>query len=319
MTKLSDILKANGGKKIYSLEIIPPKKGHSIEVLYENIEILLENPPSFINVTYHQREYLFKTLKNGLIEKIPIRKRPGTVSICTAIKYKYNIETIPHLICGGFSKQETEDALIDLHYVGIKNVFAVRGDAVKGASHFTPHPEGHQYASGLVEQIINMNKGIYLEQLVENPLPTDFCVGVAGYPEKHPEAPNLEEDIKFLKQKIDLGAEYVITQMFFDNRKYFEFVEKCRQAGINVPIIPGLKVLTSKKHLTLLPRIFHIDLPQELVQEVNKAKTKQAVKEIGIEWAIHQSKELLKAGVPSLHFFSMGKTDSIKKIIDTLW
>ncbi len=317
--KVVDIIKNNGDKNIYSIEIIPPKKGHSIDYLYKNIEHLLDCPPAFINVTYHQREYLYKTLPNGLIEKIPIRKRPGTVSICTAIKYKYNIETIPHLICGGFSKQETEDALMDLYYVGIKNVFAIRGDAVKGEAGFVPHPEGHRYASELVEQIINMNKGIYLEELVENPEPTDFCVGVAGYPEKHPEAPNLEEDIKFLKKKIDLGAEYVITQMFFDNSKYFNFVEKCREAGINVPIIPGIKVITSKKHLTLLPKIFHIDIPPELVNEIKKAKNREAVKQIGIEWAIHQSKELLQAGVPFLHFFTMGHTGNIKKIIKALF
>jgi len=232
--KVVDIIKNNGKKNIYSIEIIPPKKGQ------------------FINVTYHQREYLYKTLPNGLIEKIPIRKRPGTVSICTAIKYKYNIETIP--------------------------VFAIRGDAVKGEAGFVPHPEGHKYASGLVEQIINMNKGIYLEELVENPKPTDFCVGVAGYPEKHPEAPNLEEDIKFLKKKIELGAEYVITQMFFDNKKYFNFVEKCKKAGINAPIIPGLKVITTKKHLSILPKVFHIDIPPELVNEIKKAKNREAVK-----------------------------------------
>ena len=317
--KVTEIIKQNGNKKIYSIEIIPPKKGHSIEVLYKNIENLLDVPPAFINVTYHQREYLYKTLPNGLIEKIPIRKRPGTVSICTAIKYKYNIETIPHLICGGFSKQETEDALIDLHYVGIKNVFAIRGDAVKGEGDFVPHPEGHKYASELVEQIINMNKGVYLEELVENPKPTDFCVGVAGYPEKHPEAPNLDEDIKYLKKKIDLGAEYVITQMFFDNSKYFEFVKKCRKAGIKAPIIPGLKVLSSKRHLTLLPKIFHIDIPQELVSEIRKAKSKDAVKQIGIEWTITQVKELLNAGVPFIHFFTMGHTRNIKEIIKSIF
>ncbi len=319
MTKIVDIIKQNGDSKLYSIEIIPPKKGHSIEVLYENIENLLDHPPAFINVTYHQREYLYKPLKNGLIEKIPIRKRPGTVSICTAIKYKYNIETIPHLICGGFSKQETEDALIDLHYVGIRNVFAVRGDAIKGEPHFVPHPEGHRYASELVEQIINMNRGIYLEDVVENPQPTNFSVGVAGYPEKHPEAPNLDEDIYYLKKKIDLGAEYIITQMFFDNQKYFDFVRRCREAGINVPIIPGIKVLTSANHLTFLPRTFHIDIPEALVKEVRKARSKEAVRQIGIEWAIAQGRELLRHGIPSLHFFSMGKTGAIKKVVAELF
>ncbi len=317
--KITDIFQQNGSRKLYSIEIIPPKKGHSIEVLYENIEHLLDHPPAFINVTYHQREYLYKTLSNGLIEKIPIRKRPGTVSICTAIKYKYNIETIPHLICGGFSKQETEDALIDLHYVGIKNVFAVRGDAIKGEPHFIPHPEGHRYAIDLVRQIARMNNGVYLEDVVENPRPTDFCIGVAGYPEKHPEAPNLDEDIQFLKQKVEAGAEYIITQMFFDNRKYFDFVERCRAAGIHVPIIPGIKILTSARHLTFLPRAFHIDIPEALVQEVKKQKTKEGVQQVGIEWAIAQGRELLQHGIPSLHFFSMGKTRAIKKVVETLF
>ncbi len=316
--KITDIFKKNGNKRLYSIEIIPPKKGHSIEVLYNNIENLLEHPPAFINVTYHQREYLYKTLSNGLIEKIPIRKRPGTVSICTAIKYKYDIETIPHLICGGFSKQETEDALIDLHYVGIKNVFAVRGDAIKGEPHFIPHPEGHRYAIDLVRQIHNMNKGMYLEDVVENPSPTDFCIGVAGYPEKHPEAPNIDEDIQVLKQKIEAGAEYVITQMFFDNRKYFDFVARCRKAGIEVPIIPGIKILTSKNHLHFLPRVFHIDLPETLVKEVKKQTTREGVRRVGIEWAIAQGKELFRHGIPTLHFFSMGKTAAIKTVIEAI-
>ncbi len=268
----------------------------------------------FIDVTDHREEYVYKKRDHGLLEKVAIRKRPGTVGICAALMNKFHIDTIPHIICGGFSKEETENALIDLQFLGIDNLLALRGDAIKSEGRFNPTPGGHEYATDLISQIQMMNEGHYLNQEVENAFPTNFCIGVAGYPEKHFEAPNPESDLKYLKRKVELGAEYIVTQMFFDNSKYFEFVEKCRNAGINVPIIPGLKPLSTKSQLTILPSIFHIDLPSDLVNEVDTCKDNEAVRQVGIEWAINQSKELKKAGVPCLHFYSMGRSDNIVKI-----
>lgn len=301
-------------RTLFSLEIIPPRKGFGIKNLYDQIDPLMEFKPPFIDVTYHREEYVYKEHAGGLLEKKSIKKRPGTVGICAALQNHYQIDAIPHMICGGFSKEETENALIDLNFLGIDNVLALRGDQIKTESQFVPEPDGNAYASELVEQISAMNHGEYMDEELQNAIPTDFCIGVAGYPEKHFEAPNMAFDLKWLKKKVDLGAEYIVTQMFFDNKAYFDFVDQCRAMGIEVPIIPGLKPVATKSHLTILPKIFKIDLPEDLEKEMVKAKNNDEIKEIGIEWGIHQCKELISKGAPVLHFYSMGKSDAIKRI-----
>jgi methylenetetrahydrofolate reductase (NADPH) len=311
--KVTEHLKKNGKPPI-SFEILPPLKGENIENLFNHLDPLMEFKPPFIDVTYHREEFIYKKRENGLLEKRSTRKRPGTVGICAAIQNRYDVDTVPHIICGGFTKEETENALIDLHFLGINNVLVLRGDPIKTERLFTPEADGHRYASDLLKQVANINRGVYLEEEMDNATPTDFCIGVAGYPEKHFEAPNFKTDLKYLKQKVDMGADYIVTQMFFDNKKYFKFVEDCRAMGINVPIIPGLKPITIQKHLNLLPSFFHIDMPDELVTAVEKCKTKQEVKQVGIEWAIQQSKELVKYGVPCLHYYSMGKSDTVYKV-----
>jgi methylenetetrahydrofolate reductase (NADPH) len=279
----------------------------------------MEFRPKFIDVTYHREEYVFKKMPNGLLEQKSIKKRPGTVSICAAIMHKFHVDTVPHIICGGFTKEETEYALIDLNFLGIDNVLALRGDSIKGQRNFESTPGGHMYASDLVSQIHSMNKGVYLSDELQNPTPTKFCIGVAGYPEKHFEAPNLKTDLKYVKQKIANGADYIVTQMFFDNKKFFEFVDKCRAEGITVPIIPGIKPLTSKSQIFNLPRNFYIDMPDELIDAIENCRNDGDVKNVGIEWAIHQSKELIAAKVPCLHFYSMGKSTAIQAIASKLF
>jgi len=303
----------------FSFELLPPLKGSSIQVIYDAIDPLMEFNPLNINITYHQSEVEYRRLPGGLLEKRIIRKRPGTIGIAAAIMNKYQVMVVPHLICGGFTREETEDALIDLHFLGIRNILALRGDPQKGEKYFIPEEGGHAHTVTLVEQIINMNRGIYLDENLKNAIPTDFCVGVAGYPEKHFEAPNMETDLRHLKAKIDAGAEYVVTQMFFDNRKYFDFVEQCRKAGIHVPIIPGIKPINTLRDIELLPRAFHIDLPEELVREVQKCKTNQEAKEVGIEFCIVQSKELVRAGVPAIHYYTIGISDNIRKIASAVF
>lgn len=302
------------GKTQFSFEILPPLKGQNIQTIFENIDPLMEFKPPFIDVTYHREEYTYKELPNGLLEKQVVRKRPGTVGICAAIQNKYKVDAIPHILCGGFDKEDTENFLIDLRFLGIDNVVALRGDAVKSETYFTAEPNGHAYAVDLVKQIDAMNNGHYLDDSIENTATTDFCVGVAGYPEKHMEAPSLESDLHFLKKKVEAGASYVVTQMFFDNQKYFAFVDKCRQAGIEVPIIPGLKPMATAKQLNLIPHRFHIDLPEQLIKKVIKCKDNKQVRQVGIEWCINQSKELIDYGVPFLHYYSMGKSDNIHAI-----
>lgn len=299
---------------LFSLEIIPPKKGDSIKNLFNQIDPLMEFKPPFIDVTYHREEYVYKERENGLLEKRSIKKRPGTVGICAAIQNHYNIDAVPHIICGGFSKEETENALIDLNFLGIDNVLAIRGDSIKSEDHFTPEKDGNAYASELVEQVSNMNNGIYMDEELQNAIPTNFCIGVAGYPEKHFEAPNMDFDLGWLKKKVELGADYIVTQMFFDNKVYFDFVDQCRSIGINVPIIPGLKPFATIKQLTVLPKIFKIDIPKELEREVIKCKDNEAVKTLGIEWGVAQCRELIERKVPVLHFYSMGKSNAIHKI-----
>ncbi len=292
---------------LVSFEVLPPLKGKNISSLYNHLDPLMEFKPSFINVTYHRSEHIFKKKLDGTFEKVEIRKRPGTVGICAAIMNHYQIDAVPHLICGGFTQRETEDALIDLNFLGIDNVLVLRGDATKNEASFEPEPNGNKYAIDLLKQVDRLNNGIYLEEDIRNGYRTQFCMGVAGYPEKHFEAPNLEADMKYLKAKVDAGAEYIVTQMFFDNSKYFAFVDKCRSMGINVPIIPGLKPLTNKKQLTVIPRIFHVDLPNELIDEMNRTKTDEDAEKVGEEWLVQQSLELKKAGVPVLHYYTLGK------------
>jgi methylenetetrahydrofolate reductase (NADPH) len=311
--KIIDHIKSSGST-LFSFEILPPLKGNGIETLYAGIDPLMEFKPRFIDVTYHREEYVLRERADGGFDKVATRKRPGTVGICAAIMNKYHVDAVPHLICGGFSKEETENALIDLAFLGIDNVLALRGDNLKGDSMFVPEPGGNRHALDLINQVKDMNRGIYLDQELKNTIPTDFCIGVAGYPEKHQDAPNIKSDINFLKRKIEAGAEFIVTQMFFDNKKYFEFVGLCRDNGIDVPIIPGLKPLASSRQLFVLPKIFHIDLPEDLVDEVEKAKSESQVKEIGIRWCAEQSKELKKAGVPVLHYYTMGKSESTYRI-----
>lgn len=304
----------NSKETIFSFEILPPLKGQNIAEIFSNIDPLMEFKAPFINVTYHREEVIYKRLSNGLLEQKVVKKRPGTVGICAAIQNRYKIDAVPHILCGGFTKEDTENALIDLDFLGIENVLALRGDSVKGETYFVSEKDGHQYASQLVKQIQGMNKGQYLDEELRNNTPTNFCVGVAGYPEKHFEAPSINNDIKFAKEKVDAGAEYITTQLFFDNAKYFEYVDKCRKAGINVPIIPGIKPIATKRHLSILPHRFHVDLPDDLVRAVVDCKDNKEVRQVGVEWAIEQCKELKAAGVPVLHFYSMGKVDNIQAI-----
>lgn len=313
--KITEHIENANGKTLFSFELLPPVKGQSINNIYNTIDALMEFKPPFIDVTYHREDYIYKQHPNGLLERIAYRKRPGTVAICAAIMNKYKVDAVPHLICGGFTKEETENALIDLHFLGIDNVLVLRGDARKADKDFVPTPGGHAYATDLLQHVIDMNNGKYLHEDIENSERTDFCIGVAGYPEKHFEAPNFETDFKYLKKKVELGAAFIVTQMFFDNAKYKAFVERCRAEGIHIPIIPGLKPITSAKQLISLPKIFHIDIPVELSEAVGTCKTAQQVKEVGIEWMVHQCKELVAFGAPVLHFYTMGNPAPTKQIV----
>jgi len=299
---------------LFSIEILPPLKGKSIQSIFDGIDPLMEFKPSFVDVTYHREEYFYKKNNAGILEKVSTRKRPGTVGICAAIMNKYKVDAVPHIICGGFSKEETENALIDLHFLGVDNVLALRGDSLKSEPGFIPEPDGNAFAVDLVKQTVNMNKGIYLHDELTELAPTDFCVGIAGYPEVHMDAPSFDSDLKYLKAKVDAGSEYIVTQMFFDNSKFFEFVNKCRTMGITVPIIPGLKILTTKKQATILPKIFSIDLPEPFLKAIEKCETDKEVKEVGIEWCIQQSKELIKEKIPCLHFYTMGTSEVTKRV-----
>lgn len=310
---------AQAGKTLFSFEVLPPLKGQNFKTLSDNIEPLMEFKPPFIDVTYHREEYVYKKREGGLLEKKTTRKRPGTVGICAAIKNRFDVDTVPHIICGGFSKEETENALIDLDFLGIENALVLQGDAIKTESRFIPDVDGHQYASDLLRQVKELNDGKYIDDELENANHTNFCIGVAGYPEKHFAAPNLKTDLKYLKKKVDLEADYIVTQMFFDNQKYFDFVNRCREAGITVPIIPGIKPITTLGQITTLPRIFYIDLPEALADAIESCKTNAEIKQVGIEWAIQQSKELVDFGVPVLHYYSMGKSDVVYNVAKELF
>lgn len=304
----------NSDKTLFSFELLPPLKGEHFEHVEDKIQQLVQYNPSFINVTYHQQEIEYETLSNGLLKKRTVRKRPGTVGISAAIQYKTEIDVVPHLICGGFTKEDTENALIDLHFLGIDNLLLLRGDPPATQKYFKPEVDGNAYAVDLVRQVKNMNQGIYLDENLENSHPSDFCIGVAGYPEKHSEAPNQNIDLRYLKEKVDAGADFIVTQMFFDNEKFFQFVKQCRDSGIDIPIIPGIKPISTKKQMLTLPQTFHIDLPDALVNELVKCKTNADVYQVGIKWATQQSKELIDFGVPVIHYYTMGKADNICQV-----
>lgn len=303
----------NAKRTLFSFEILPPLKGESLKELMEGISPLMEFKPPFVDVTYHREEYIYKKHPNGLLEKVGTKKRPGTVGICAALMNRFEVDAVPHVLCGGFTREETENLLIDLDFIGVENVLALRGDAPK-AERFVAEPNGHSYATELVAQVVNMNQGKYLHEETEPSFQTDFCVGVSGYPEKHFEAPSLKFDINFLKEKVDNGASFIVTQMFFDNQKYFDFVAKVREAGIDVPVIPGIKPITSMGQITTLPRSFFLDFPDDLTDALVCCTTNAQVKEVGIAWSIQQCKELMAANVPSLHFYTMSKADATYKV-----
>jgi methylenetetrahydrofolate reductase (NADPH) len=312
--KVTDHIKQAKGKTLFSFEIVPPQKGQNIQKLYDNIDPLMEFNPPFIDVTTSREEHVYIKKDGGLLERKVTRMRPGTVGICASLMHKYKVDTVPHVLCGGFTKEETEYVLVDCHYLGLDNVMALRGDAMKHEAYFMPQSEGNRFASDLVSQIRDLNKGIYLHDIIETSYRADFCIGVAGYPEKHMESPSLEADLRRLKEKIDNGAAYVVTQMFFDNKRYFQFVEAARAIGIEVPIIPGIKPIAMSRHLSILPQVFSLDLPDALVRDIEKCKNNVEVRQVGIDWAVQQSKELVAAGVPVLHYYSMGKSDNIRAI-----
>lgn len=316
--KLTDHIK-QAKKTLFSFEILPPLKGGSIDSLFSGIDPLMELKPTFIDVTYHREEYVLRKRPDGSFNQISIRKRPGTVAICAAIMNKYNVEAVPHIICGGFTRDETENALIDLNFLGIDNVLALRGDNQTGERNFTPEQNGNENALELIRQVVDMNNGIYLDEELKNPYPTNFCVGAAAYPEKHIDAPNRQSDLNFLRRKVEAGAGFATTQMFYDNSKYFNFVESCRAEGIQIPIIPGIKPITRKKQLYSLPKIFNIDIPEDLCKEVEKARNDEQVEEIGTQWCIEQCKELMAKGAPVLHFYTMGYSRVTKKVASSVF
>lgn len=303
---------------LFSIELLPPLKGQNINTIFETLHNVQEYQPSFVNVTYHREEYVYRSVGNGLLEKRTVRKRPGTVAICAAIKNKLNIDPVPHIICGGFSKEETEEALIDLNFLEIDNVLLLRGDPIKSEKTFQPEPDGNHYTVDLVDQVVAMNKGIYTDPKLREAQATDFCIGVAGYPEKHFESPSRKKDLQWLKAKVDRGAEYIITQMFFDNAHYFRFVKECRAIGIDVPIIPGIKPIHSRSQLKSIPQHFHVDLPDELIDLIEEAEDKHVAK-IGVEWSINQCKELLAAEVPAIHFYTMGRAKQVADIAKVIF
>ena len=300
---------------LVSFEVLPPLKGKSINSIYDHLDPLMEFKPSWINVTYHRSETMFKKKADGTFDKVEVRKRPGTVGICASVMNHYKIDAVPHFICGGFNKRETEDALIDLNFLDVDNVLVLRGDAAKNEASFEPEPDGNRYSIDLLKQVVDLNNGIYLDEDIQNGGKTNFCIGVAGYPEKHFEAPNLEIDLKYLKEKVDAGASYIMTQMFFDNQKFYNFVKACRNIGIEVPIIPGLKPITTKKQLSILPRIFHVDIPTDLSNEIMRCKTDLDCELVGTEWLTQQSRELKKFGAPVLHYYTLGKPKVIWNVV----
>ena len=316
--KISEIIE-NSGNPVFSFEILPPLKGNSIYKVFGIIDKLLKFNPKFVNITSHHSEYIYKPLPDGTHKRISIVKRPGTVAISAAIKNKYGVIPVPHIICAGFTKEETEYALLDLNFLGINNLLVLRGDE-KGDIPNRSNPDIYNlHASDLQNQINLFNKGIGIEDTRIEGIQTPFSYGMACYPEKHEEAPNIDSDIFFLKRKMENGADYFISQMFFDNSRFLKFIELCRQAGINVPILPGIKPISKKQHLTILPKVFKIDIPEELAEEVRHCKNDDEVKEVGINWGIKQCKELLEAGLPGIHFYTMSASDSVVRIADKIF
>ena len=312
MTVIEKIKQAKS--PLFTFELLPPLKGHSLDRIYRTIEMLLEFEPAYINFTSHRNEVVYRERPDGLIEKRTVRKRPGTIAMAAAVKYKYNVTVVPHILCGGFNREETENVLIEMNFLGINDVLALRGDPQRGSREFIPEKDGHSHTSELVKQIKDMNRGIYLDQ-IENSAPASFCVGVAGYPEKHIESANRKADIEKLKLKVEAGADYIVTQMFFDNDRFIEFRNSCIEAGIKVPVIPGIKPISALNDVNLLPQTFNIDLPDELVTEIHKCKTNEDARIVGIEWATKQSKELLKSGIPGIHYYTLGRSDNIRRIV----
>ena len=305
----------NAKKPLFTFELLPPLKGHSIERTYGAIDRLIEFGPAYINFTTHRNETIYKERPDGLLEKRVVRLRPGTIALAAAVKYKYNIPVVPHILCGGFTREETENVLIEMKFLGIDDVLALRGDPQKGSRTFIPEKNGHTHTWELVQQIADMNRGKYLEENLENAEPTSFCIGVAGYPEKHFEAPNREVDMENLKRKIDAGASYIVTQMFFGNNKFCRFRDECARIGITVPVIPGIKPISALNDIKLLPQTFHIDIPNDLFSSVQNCKSDREAREVGIEWAAMQSKELIRLGVPGIHYYTLGRSDNIARIV----
>lgn len=316
--KITDHIQG-ANRTLFSFEILPPLKGAGISSLWQGIDPLIEFKPSFIDVTYHREDFVLKKRGDGNFEKVSTKKRPGTVAICAALQHKYKIDAVPHLICGGFSKEDTENALIDLNFLGIDNILALRGDARKGDDGFVAEPNGNKNALELIHQIKDMNGGIYLDEELTNANVTDFCIGAAGYPEKHMDATSMDSDLKYLKRKVEAGAQFIITQMFFENKRYLEFVNSCRENGIDIPIIPGIKPLSTKKQIEVLPKIFSIELPDDLARAVNACHSDEQVKQVGVEWAIAQCKELIQMKAPVLHFYTMGKSEMTKAICNGIF
>lgn len=298
----------------FSFEVLPPVRGKSIDNIFSNIDRLMAFNPAYINITTHRTEVVYQQIENGMFRCFSEIKRPGTVAIAAALKGRYGIPTVPHIICGGYSRQEIEDELIDLSYLGINDILVLRGDRQKGENKFTAATDGHSHADGLCGQVNDFNIGKMTDGTETEPLAAPFTYGVAGYPEKHEEAMNPETDMAHLRQKVEMGAEYIVTQMFFDNQKYFEFVDRCRKAGITVPIIPGIKPLTTLTQATLLPKTFHIDMPEDLAKEMARCKSNDDVKTLGVEWGTAQAKELKAANVPSIHFYTINATASVERI-----
>jgi methylenetetrahydrofolate reductase (NADPH) len=311
--KVIDIIQQSE-KTVFSFELLPPLKGQKADKLYRTIDELIEYNPQYINITTHRDEVEFRELPGGLMQKKTVRKRPGTVAIAAAIQHAYHIPVVPHIVCGGFTQEETENILIDLNFLGINNLLALRGDGLKSESFFTPELEGHSNARELVEQIVNLKQGKYLDPEIKNTAALDFCIGVAGYPEKHYEAPNIDIDLQNLKEKVDAGADYIVTQMFFDNQKYYDFVGRCRAIGITVPIIPGIKPLALMNQITVLPKLFSIDIPEAFAREVRKCKTNDEARATGTEWAIVQARDLIAHKVPCLHIYTYGISDNTRQI-----
>jgi methylenetetrahydrofolate reductase (NADPH) len=305
---------AQAKSPLFSIELLPPLKGQNISSIFDTMDLLMEYSPAFVDVTYHREEYVYREVSGGLLEKRTVRKRPGTVGICAALKHRYSIDPVPHIICGGFNREETENALIDLNFLGIDNVLLLRGDAIKSEGTFKPEPGGHAYAVDLLKQVVQMNDGVYLDPDLKNAKNTDFCIGVAGYPEKHFEAPNMKSDLRYLKQKVEAGASYIVTQMFYDNAAFFSFRDRCLSEGITVPIIPGIKPLANRAQLNSIPKHFYVNMPEELVDLAERCKSDAEIQELGIDWCIKQCKELIEGGVPVLHFYTMGKAISTSRI-----